>query len=129
MDGTIGYLETLREDLLDAGMREHRRGGRATWGHWLRDRFSVRWLVAAATAITLLAAGSVGLLVARDGVAERERAVGGARSRAPPVRPELWMPPACSEGSNRRVSCRRRHQVATPARRGCYRVRSTASPG
>jgi len=65
MDGTIGYLEALREDLLDAGMREGRRDRRGTWRHGLHDRFSARSLVAVAAAITLLAAGSVGWFVTR----------------------------------------------------------------
>ncbi|HZD17813.1 MAG TPA: DUF4349 domain-containing protein [Actinomycetota bacterium] len=90
MDGTIGYLETLREDLLDAGLHEGRRGGRARPGPPLRDRFSPRWLVAAAAAITLVAAGGVGWLVTRDGaVVERRTAAepGTAARRAPEAVP------------------------------------------
>lgn len=82
MDGTIGYLETLREDLLDAGAREGRRGGRARSGPALSDRFSTGWLVAAATAITLVAAGSVGWLVTRGEEAEPDTAARGAMTGA-----------------------------------------------
>jgi Domain of unknown function (DUF4349) len=65
MDATIGYLELIREDLLDAGAREAR-GGRARL-----PRVSGRTLAAAVAAITLLAAGSLGWWVTEGDRMER----------------------------------------------------------
>lgn len=63
MDTTIGYLEQVHSDLLDAGSREVRRRGRRVRGG---TRFSARTLVAAAAAVTLVAAGGVGWVVIGD---------------------------------------------------------------
>jgi hypothetical protein len=65
MAATIGYLELIREDLLDAGAREGR-GGRTRL-----QRFSGRALAAAVAAITLLAAGSLGWWVTEGNRMER----------------------------------------------------------
>ena len=60
MEATIGYLELIREDLLDAGAREGQRTRiRLPW-------FSGRTLAAAVAAVTLLAAGTVGWFVTRE---------------------------------------------------------------
>ena len=55
MDATIDYLDLVREDLLDAGAREGRRGRRP-----MLPRLSARTLVAAVAVVTFLAAGTVG---------------------------------------------------------------------
>jgi uncharacterized protein DUF4349 len=75
METTIGYLQTLHEDLLDAGSREGRRGSRRL--PQIRDRFSKGALIAGATAVVLFAAATVGWLV-RDDVSPIRRAVGEA---------------------------------------------------
>ena len=54
MESTIGYLELIREDLLDAGAREGQ-GGRTRL-----PRLSARTIAGAVAAVTLLAAGSLG---------------------------------------------------------------------
>lgn len=66
MDVTIGYLGNLRDDLVEAGLRERRRRGRRMPG--IRERFSMRSLVAVASVVTLLAAGTVGWWVTRNGI-------------------------------------------------------------
>ncbi len=63
MGATIGYLELVREDLLDAGAREGRR--RRTRAP-RPPRVSGRSLAAAVAAVTLVAAGSLGWWVSRD---------------------------------------------------------------
>lgn len=64
MDPTIGYLEQVRSDLLDAGFRELHRRDRPF--RLLGGRLSGRVLVAATAAVTIMAAGSVGWFVTRD---------------------------------------------------------------
>ena len=66
MDAAIGYLGHVRGDLVEAGLRERRRRGRRMPG--IRDRLSMRSLVAAASVVTLLAAGTVGWWVTRNGI-------------------------------------------------------------
>jgi uncharacterized protein DUF4349 len=73
MDTTIGYLQTLHEDLLDAGSREGQRGSRRL--PQIRDRFSKAALIAGSTAVVLVAAATIGWLV-RDGVSPLRRATG-----------------------------------------------------
>lgn len=58
--GAIGYLETVREDLLDAAWRSTMSTPLRAPRRRLPSR---RWLVAAATSLTLIAAGIVGWLV------------------------------------------------------------------
>jgi hypothetical protein len=58
----IGYVETVREDLLDAAWRSTMRSSVGT----TRRRPSARWLVAGATVVTL-AAGGVGWFVLATG--------------------------------------------------------------
>jgi hypothetical protein len=72
----IGYLTDIREDLLAAGRREYRRR-RGPRAFRLRDRFSVRSIVAVASVVTLIAAGTLGWWVMRDSVGI-ERAVSGS---------------------------------------------------
>ena len=64
---SIAYLADVRDDLLDAGRREnrHRRGRRAVG---LRDRFSTKSIVAVASVVTLLAAGTLGWFVTKNGI-------------------------------------------------------------
>lgn len=66
MDTTIGYLELVHEDLLDAAARTIRgvRPGRV-------PRFPGRTVAAAAAVVTLLAAGGVGWWVTRDSYGAR----------------------------------------------------------
>lgn len=71
MDTAIGYLQEVREDLLGAalrgnGRRQGGRRGRPSLG--IRDRFSTRSLVAAASVVMLVAAGTVGWWVTRGGI-------------------------------------------------------------
>ena len=61
MEATIGYLELVREDLLDEGAREHERQGRRMRPPWV----SGRTIAAVTAAVTLLAAGSLGWWVTR----------------------------------------------------------------
>jgi hypothetical protein len=75
MDTTIGYLQALHEDLLDAGSREGHRGSRRL--PQIRDRFSKRSLIAGSAAVVLVAAATVGWLV-RDDVSPFRRASGEA---------------------------------------------------
>ena len=85
MEATIGYLELVREDLLDAGAREHERQGRRIRPHWV----SGRTIAAAVAAVTLLAAGSLGWWVTRDtnamrpaaGIPSATGSTGGAERR------------------------------------------------
>jgi hypothetical protein len=58
--GSIGYVETVREDLLDAAWRSTMSAPLRAPRRRLPPR---RWLIAAATALTLTAAGIVGWLV------------------------------------------------------------------
>lgn len=83
MDTTIGYLQEVREDLLGAAIRgnvrrhgSHR--GRPSLG--IRERFSTRSLVAAASVVMLVAAGTIGWWVTRGGIGrfEAKSAGGGA---------------------------------------------------
>jgi hypothetical protein len=81
MEATIGYLQLIREDLLDAGAREGRRG------RIRPPRFSGRTLAAAVATVTLLAAGSLGWFVTRYTGAipaseVRAGSTGGAARRA-----------------------------------------------
>lgn len=87
MDTGIGYLETVRGDLLDAGRRETRSRGRRPRG--FRDRLSPRVLIAAAAAVTLLAAGTTGWFVTREDASDPS-----AARRALPAGP---MPSPVSE--------------------------------
>jgi hypothetical protein len=89
----IGYIETVREDLLDAAWRSTMRSAVGT----RRRRPSLRWVVAGATVVTLLAAGIVGSLVLSNGrpmLENQSRALGGPSrhlavpSSAPSVAPE-----------------------------------------
>lgn len=71
MDTTIGYLQEVREDLLGAALRGNGRNrggrrGRPSFG--IRDRFSTRSLVAVASVIMLVAAGTIGWWVTRGGL-------------------------------------------------------------
>lgn len=86
MDASIGYLGQVRDDLVEAGVRERRRRGRRTPG--VRDRFSMRSLVAVASVVTLIAAGTLGWWVTREGI-------GG---RAADSRPALLEPSAIPSG-------------------------------
>ena len=81
METAIGYLELVREDLLEAGVRTTRNGPSPKF----RDRFSGRALVAAAAAVTLLAAGTVGWWVTRE---DRMQAY-DARTAGRPTEQEL----------------------------------------
>jgi hypothetical protein len=72
---TIGYLQTLHEDLLDAGSREAYRASRRLPN--IRDRFSKAALIAGSTAVVLVAAAAVGWFVLDD-VSPVRRAVGEA---------------------------------------------------
>jgi hypothetical protein len=81
MDATIGYLGQMRDDLVEAGLRERRRRGRRTPG--IRDRISMRSLVAVASVVTLLAAGTVGWWVTRNGVGFGGSAADSRAARGP----------------------------------------------
>jgi hypothetical protein len=60
MEATIGYLELIREDLLDAGAREGQ-------GRRIRlPEFHGRTIAAVVASVTLLAAGTVGWWVTRE---------------------------------------------------------------
>jgi hypothetical protein len=63
MSGPIGYVETLREDLLDAAWRSTMSAPMRA----LRRRPSLRWVIAGATTLTLVAAGGVGWLALSNG--------------------------------------------------------------
>jgi hypothetical protein len=56
---SIAYLADVRDDLLNAGRREYRRRRRGG-AIGLRDRFRTRTIVAVASVVTLLAAGTLG---------------------------------------------------------------------
>jgi hypothetical protein len=74
MNTPIGYVETVREDLLDAAWR-------STMSSPMRARRrlpSKRWVIAGATAMTLLAAGVVGWMTLRPGGAFSIRSENGA---------------------------------------------------
>ncbi len=72
MDAVIGYLGHVRDDLVEAGLRERRRRGRRP--HGFRDRLSMRSLVAVASVVTLVASGTIGwFVIGQD--RERERRV------------------------------------------------------
>jgi hypothetical protein len=78
MDTTIGYLHEVREDLLTAAWRPRPQGGRQLLSRW---RWSGPRLVAALSVFCLVAAGTTGWLVTRNGgnVLEQSiRAVGRA---------------------------------------------------
>ncbi|MGH2635705.1 MAG: DUF4349 domain-containing protein [Actinomycetota bacterium] len=62
MDTAIGYLELVREDLLEAGAGERRR---ARHPRGIGGRPSARTLIAAASVATLVAAGTIGWFVTR----------------------------------------------------------------
>jgi uncharacterized protein DUF4349 len=71
VDTAIGYLQEVREDLLGAavrgdGRRHGDQRGRPPLG--FRDRFSLRSLVAAASVVILVVAGTVGWWVTRGGL-------------------------------------------------------------
>lgn len=68
MDTTIGYLELVREDLLDAAARTTRGslGRRFGW-----SRLSGRAVFASAALVTLIAAGTLGWLATRDSLGPR----------------------------------------------------------
>jgi hypothetical protein len=71
VDTAIGYLQEVREDLLGAALRGNvrRHGGRrARPPLGIRERFSTRTLVAAASVVMLVAAGTVGWWVTRGGI-------------------------------------------------------------
>jgi hypothetical protein len=84
MDATIGYLGNVRDDLVEAGLRERRHRGRRMPG--IRDRFSTRSLVAMASVVTLLAAGTLGWWVSSNGIGvvrqTAEAPAAGSASRA-----------------------------------------------
>ena len=85
MDTTIGYLELVREDLLDAAARVTRGSG---VGRFAWSRASGRAIVAGAAVVTLLAAGTLGWFVTRDADGSRpagfaEVSTGAADERAP----------------------------------------------
>jgi hypothetical protein len=61
-DEPIGYVETVRDDLLDAAWRSTMSPMRAR-----RRRPPLRWVVAGATVLTLLAAGGVGWFALSSG--------------------------------------------------------------
>jgi Domain of unknown function (DUF4349) len=62
--GRIGYIETVREDLLDAAWRSTMTGPVRVPRRRMPSR---RWLIAAATSLTLLASGIVGWLIQSPG--------------------------------------------------------------
>lgn len=68
MDTTIGYLELLREDLLDVAARTTRGSQRGRFG---RSRLSGRAMFASAAVVTLLVAGTLGWLATRDAFESR----------------------------------------------------------
>jgi hypothetical protein len=83
VDTAIGYLQEVREDLLTAALRGNGRHRGARRGHpplGIRERFSTRSLVAAASVVMLVAAGTVGWWVTREGLGgfAAESAGGGA---------------------------------------------------
>jgi hypothetical protein len=104
MDTTIGYLGQVRDDLVEAGLRDRLGRGRRTPG--IRDRFSMRSLVAVASVVTLLAAGTVGWWVTRNGIGPQpasERAAGGdAQAIRGAEAPEPMASPAPSDELGRR---------------------------
>jgi hypothetical protein len=78
MDTTIGYLHEVREDLLTAAWRPGRRGSRHLLNRW---SWSGPRLVAAISAVCLVAAGATGWLVTRNSgnaLQQNIRAVGRA---------------------------------------------------
>jgi len=98
MDAAIGYLGEVREDLVEAGFRERRRRGRRPPG--FRDRPSMRSLVATASVVTLVAAGTIGWFVIgqdRSGegrAASYDAATGEAGTPAGPHAPTAAPTPA-----------------------------------
>jgi hypothetical protein len=64
MDTTIGYLHEVREDLLTAAWRPRPQGGPHLLSRW---RWSGPRLVAALSVFCLVAAGTTGWLVTRNG--------------------------------------------------------------
>jgi hypothetical protein len=83
VDTAIGYLQEVREDLLGAairggGRRQGNRRGRPSLG--IRERFSTRSLVAVASVVMLVAAGTIGWWVTRGGIGgfAADSAAGGA---------------------------------------------------
>lgn len=85
MDAAIGYLGHVRDDLDEAGLRERRRRGLRP--HGFRDRLSMRSLVAVASVVTLVAAGTIGWFVIRqDRPAERRPSPEGAGAAAQTIR-------------------------------------------
>lgn len=85
MDAAIGYLGHVRDDLVEAGLRERRRRGLRP--HGFRDRSSMRSLVAVASVVTLVAAGTIGWFVIRqDRPAERRPGTEGAGAAAQTIR-------------------------------------------
>jgi hypothetical protein len=83
VDTAIGYLQEVREDLLGAAVRGNARrpgGRRVRPSFGLRDRFSTRSLVAVASVVMLVAAGTIGWWVTRSGIGgfAAESAGGGA---------------------------------------------------
>lgn len=85
MDAAIGYLGHVRDDLVEAGLRERRRRGLRP--HGFRDRLSMRSLVAVASVVTLVAAGTIGWFVIRqDRPAERRPGPEGAGAAAQTIR-------------------------------------------
>lgn len=82
MDTTIGYLEQVRSDLLNAGFREVRRRRRP-----MRGRISSRALVAAAAAVVIVAAGGIGWLVTNGGILEQGSGSGGGNAALEPAGP------------------------------------------
>jgi uncharacterized protein DUF4349 len=90
---TIGYLGNVRDDLVEAGLRERRRRGRRMPG--FRERFSMRSIVAVTSVVTLLAAGTVGWWVTRNGIGiVREAASGRGGAFAEPTAPMASPAPA-----------------------------------
>ena len=98
MDAAIGYLGEVREDLVEAGFRERRRRGRRPPG--FRDRLSMRSLVATASVVTLVAAGTIGWFVIRQDrsgegrAASYDAATGEAGAPAGPRAPTAAPTPA-----------------------------------
>jgi uncharacterized protein DUF4349 len=90
MSSAIGYVETIREDLLDAAWR-------STMSSPMRARRRVpsrRWTIAAATALTLFAAGVVGWLALRPGGLSSIRAQNDRRTSFLPTEPGIHRPVA-----------------------------------
>lgn len=85
----IGYLERIREDLLDAALRETTGRGRTRRPRAPRRPRSLRGLVAAATAGVLVAAGVLGWFVTGGGVIGQGGGAGeGPSGRMRTVAPE-----------------------------------------